>query len=63
MVFSAIIRGLLLGLPAAAQPGPLQAYLLGLTMRRGWRRALPAALAPLDAHHNFCPGRPNSKLP
>lgn len=42
-----ILRGLLLGLPAAAQPGPFQAYLLSQTMKNGWRRTLPAALAPL----------------
>lgn len=42
-----ILRGLALGLPAAVQPGPFQAYLLSQTMRNGWRRTLPAALAPL----------------
>ena len=42
-----LLRGLALGLPAAAQPGPFQAYLLGQTMKNGWRRTLPAALAPL----------------
>lgn len=29
------------------QPGPFQAFLLGLVARAGWRRALPAVLAPL----------------
>ena len=42
-----ILSGLALGLPAAAQPGPFQAYLLSQTMKNGWRRTLPAALAPL----------------
>lgn len=42
-----LLRGLVLGLPAAAQPGPFQAYLLSQTMKIGWRRTLPAALAPL----------------
>lgn len=42
-----ILRGLILGLPAAAQPGPFQAYLLSQTMKNGWRRTLPAAFAPL----------------
>ncbi|MCB0077732.1 MAG: LysE family transporter [Anaerolineales bacterium] len=42
-----LLTGLALGLPAAAQPGPFQAYLLGQTMRNGWQRTLPAALAPL----------------
>ena len=41
------IQGLLLGFPAAASPGPLQAYFLSETMRVGWRRTLPTALAPL----------------
>lgn len=41
------VRGFVLGLPAAAQPGPFQAYLLAQTMKHGWRRTLPAALAPL----------------
>lgn len=42
-----LLRGLVLGLPAAAQPGPFQAYLLSQTMKIGWRRTLLAALAPL----------------
>ena len=42
-----LLRGPALGLPAAAQPGPFQAYLLSQTMRNDWRRTLPAALAPL----------------
>jgi threonine/homoserine/homoserine lactone efflux protein len=32
---------------AAVQPGPLQAYVISLALRGGWRRALPAAAAPL----------------
>lgn len=32
---------------AAAQPGPLQAFLLSRVVADGWRRTLPAALAPL----------------
>ena len=42
-----LIQGIGLGLAAAAQPGPFQAYLLSQTMQNGWRRTLPAALAPL----------------
>lgn len=42
-----LLSGLILGLPAAAQPGPFQAYLLVQTMKNGWQRTLPAALAPL----------------
>lgn len=32
---------------AAAQPGPLQAFLLSRAAAQGWRRTLPAALSPL----------------
>lgn len=40
-------QGLILGATAAAQPGPFQAFLLSLIARDGWRKTLPAALAPL----------------
>lgn len=46
-LFTYLIQGLVLGATAAVQPGPLQAYLLSLTTRYGWRRALPATFAPL----------------
>lgn len=42
-----LIQGIVLGFPAAAQPGPFQAYLLAQTLKNGWQRTLPAALAPL----------------
>ena len=42
-----IVQGLGYGLAAAAQPGPFQTYALSQTLQRGWRRALPIALAPL----------------
>jgi threonine/homoserine/homoserine lactone efflux protein len=32
---------------AAVQPGPLQAYLVSQTMINGWRRTVPATLAPI----------------
>ncbi|HKJ91655.1 MAG TPA: LysE family transporter [Longimicrobiales bacterium] len=32
---------------AGIQPGPLQAFLLSRTFAHGWKRTLPAALAPL----------------
>lgn len=32
---------------AGLQPGPLQAFLLSRTVATGWKRTLPAALAPL----------------
>jgi threonine/homoserine/homoserine lactone efflux protein len=41
------ITGMSLGMSAAASPGPYQAYVIGLVLRSGWRRALPAAFAPL----------------
>lgn len=32
---------------AAVQPGPLQAYLVSQTMINGWRRTVPASIAPI----------------
>jgi threonine/homoserine/homoserine lactone efflux protein len=46
-LLSFITQGLVLGGTAAAQPGPLQAYLLSQTLKNGWRRTIPAAFAPL----------------
>ncbi len=42
-----VLQGLTLGVSGAAVPGPLQAFLLSQTLRYGWKRALPAATAPL----------------
>lgn len=42
-----LLQGFGYGLAAAAQPGPLQAYLISRALRDGWKRTLPAALAPL----------------
>jgi threonine/homoserine/homoserine lactone efflux protein len=42
-----VVQGLSYGLAAAAQPGPFQTFVFAQTLRRGWRRALPIALAPL----------------
>lgn len=39
--------GLWLGLSAALQPGPFQAYLLGQSIRNGAARTLPVAFVPL----------------
>lgn len=44
---AALLQGVLLGLSAAMLPGPFQAYVLAEAARKGWRRALPVALAPL----------------
>jgi len=46
-VLAYVLQGLFLGFPAAATPGPLQAYYLAQTMRSGWKKTLPAAFAPL----------------
>ena len=42
-----LLQGLVLGGTAAAQPGPLQAFLLSQTLKNGWRRTIWAAFAPL----------------
>ena len=42
-----LLQGLGFGLAAASQPGPFPTYLISQTLTRGWRRTLPAALAPL----------------
>lgn len=41
------VQGFSLGLSGAASPGPFQAYLINQSLKLGWRRALPVALAPL----------------
>lgn len=42
-----ILQGIGYGFAAAAQPGPFQTYLISQTLLKGWKRTLPAALAPL----------------
>lgn len=42
-----LVSGLSLGFYAAVTPGPLQAFLLSQTLKNGWKRTLPASLAPL----------------
>ena len=42
-----LLLGLTLGFVASVQPGPFLAYLINLTLTGGWRRAVPAAFAPL----------------
>ena len=46
-----MIESLLIGsgfaLAAALQPGPLQAFLFSSVTRQGWKKTLPAALAPV----------------
>ncbi len=42
-----LILGATYAFAAAAQPGPYQAYLVSRALSQGWRRTLPAALAPV----------------
>jgi threonine/homoserine/homoserine lactone efflux protein len=42
-----VIQGIAYGFAAAMQPGPFQTYLISQTLSNGWRRTLPAVLAPL----------------
>jgi threonine/homoserine/homoserine lactone efflux protein len=42
-----LLQGAALGISAAAQPGPFQAYLLAQSLRNGAGRTLPVALVPL----------------
>jgi len=42
-----LIQGIGLGLAAAVQPGPLQTFLTTQALTKGWKRAWPAAFAPL----------------
>lgn len=42
-----LLTGAGLGFTGAIQPGPFQTYVISEALRVGWRRALPAALAPL----------------
>lgn len=44
---SIILPAISTGLSATAIPGPLQAYLLNITLRFGWRRGLLVIFAPL----------------
>ncbi len=42
-----ILPAISLGLSAVSVPGPLQAYLLNVTLRYGWRRGIFVVLSPL----------------
>lgn len=44
-----IVSGVSLGLSASLLPGPLQTYLIQLTLSLGWRRSIIAVLSPLIA--------------
>lgn len=42
-----ILQGIGFGFAAAAQPGPLQTYIISQAITKGWQKSLPAAFAPL----------------
>jgi threonine/homoserine/homoserine lactone efflux protein len=42
-----LFHGILFGFAAAAQPGPLQTYIISQSLAKGWKKSLPAAFAPL----------------
>jgi len=42
-----LLSGIAYGFAAAITPGPLSMYLLSQAVHAGWRRAMPATLAPL----------------
>ena len=47
MMWIYLLQGIGLGLAAVLRPGPFQAHLISQSLSNGWRRTLPAALAPL----------------
>jgi len=46
-MFPYLLKGLVLGFSAGAQPGPFQAYLISQSLSQGWRKTWMAAFAPL----------------
>ncbi len=49
MIILYLLQGLTLGLTAAATPGTFQAFIIGQSLKNGWRRTLPAVFAPVIA--------------
>jgi threonine/homoserine/homoserine lactone efflux protein len=47
MLFSYLIKAATIGFSAGVTPGPLQAVFLSYAIKGGWKKALPAAFAPL----------------
>ena len=51
MVYRSVLNYLIFGITyafaAAVQPGPLQTYIISQTIKRGWRKTLPTAFAPV----------------
>ncbi|NOY23035.1 MAG: LysE family transporter [Acidobacteria bacterium] len=46
-MFKYLIFGITYAFACAVQPGPFQTFLMAQALERGWKRTLPAALAPL----------------
>lgn len=42
-----LLFGITYGFAASIQPGPFQTFIISQTLKIGWKRTLPAALAPL----------------
>ena len=47
MLLASILTAATIGFSAAVTPGPLQAVFLSYAIKGGWKKALPAAFAPL----------------
>jgi len=47
MLFTTILTAAAVGFSAGVTPGPLQAIFLSYAVKGGWKKALPAAFAPL----------------
>lgn len=46
-MLSYLILGISYAFAAGVQPGPLQTYFISQTLKNGWKKTLPAALAPV----------------
>lgn len=46
-MFTYFLQGAGLGFSASVTPGPFLAFLMAQTLKNGWKRTLPASLAPL----------------
>ena len=47
MMFTYLLFGITYALAAAIQPGPFQAFIISRTLENGWKKTLPASLAPV----------------
>lgn len=46
-MLSYLFMGITYAFAAAVQPGPFQSFLISQSLSKGWRRTIPAAIAPL----------------